>query len=116
MAAVRCRALLYHAARVTRMDFRFQARLWLYEGAGAWHFVTLPTEIADVIREMAQPPSRGFGSVRVAVTIGQARWHTSIFPDSKSGSYVMPVKKQVRVAERLSDGDLVEVIVDIADL
>ncbi len=96
------------------MDLRFQARLWLYEGAGAWHFVTLPTEVAEVIREVRPAPARGFGAVRVAATVGQTRWATSVFPDSKSGSYVLPVKKQVRAAEGLAEGDLVEVVLEVS--
>ena len=41
---------------------------------------------------------------------------TSIFPDSKQGSYVLPVKKAVRTAEGIEDGDDVEVALDVLDL
>jgi hypothetical protein len=37
------------------------------------------------------------------------RWRTSIFPDKKRGTYVLPVKKPVRVAERLRDGSTAQV-------
>lgn len=96
------------------MNFRFRTRLWLHEGVAAWHFVTLPTEISGVILGIGQPP-RGFGAIRVKATIGRTRWDTSIFPDSKSGSYVLPIKKQVRLSERLSKDDLVDVVIDVPD-
>ena len=45
--------------------------------------------------------------------IGATRWSTSIFPDKKRGTYVLPVKKSVRVAEQLAAGSRprIEVVV-----
>jgi hypothetical protein len=88
---------------------RFRAPLWMHTGEGAWHFVTLPPDVADDIDDLAGPDRGGFGSVRVQVTIGQTTWSTSLFPDTKAGSFVLPVKKPVRLAEGLEDGDEVEV-------
>lgn len=89
--------------------------MWLASGAAAWHFVTLPHDVADEIDELTAPTRRGFGSVRVHVTIGATSWNTSIFPDTKAESYVLPVKKSVRVAENLSTRDLVEVALRLAE-
>jgi hypothetical protein len=94
----------------------FSASLWRYPGAGGWHFVSLPPEICDDITGMAAGIRRGFGSVRVAVTVGATSWRTSIFPDSKAGTYLLPVKEAVRAAEQLETGDDVRVRVQIVDL
>jgi len=90
----------------------FDAELWLYDGDGGWHFVTLPEDVAEEVREVA-PVRGGFGSVRVSVTVGDVRWATSLFPDSKSGSFVLPVKKQVREANDLLAGDTVRVRIEL---
>ena len=90
------------------MKRTFDAELWEWEGDAAWHFVTLPTDIADDIADVA-PAGTGFGSVRVEVTVGGTTWRTSLFPDKKTGSYVLPVKKSVRQAESLTVGDAVTV-------
>ena len=91
------------------MTRSFTARLWLAEVEGAaWVFVTVPPEISDEIAESA-PTKAGFGSVRVEVTIGSTTWRTSLFPDSKRGAYVLPVKKQVRTTESIAVGDEVRV-------
>ena len=58
----------------------------------------------------------GFGSVRVAATVGTTSWRTSIFPDSKTGTYLLPVKKEVRDAEKLETVDNVRARVQIVDL
>ena len=89
----------------------FTAALWEHDGPGGWHFITLPTAAADEIRETCEP--RGFGSVRVHATIGSSSWDTSVFPDTKSGSFVLPVKKPVRRSEGIEDGDQVEVALAI---
>jgi hypothetical protein len=96
------------------MRYRIQAELWLHEGDTSWRFVTLPTDVADEIEETSAPTGRGFGSVRVAVTVGATTWETSLFPDTKAGSYVLPVKKPVRTKEGLEAGDLVDLTIEVA--
>ncbi len=95
---------------------RFSAVLWLHTGKAAWHFVTLPADIADEIDYLTAGNRRGFGSVRVKVTIGSMSWDTSIFPDTKSESFLLPIKAQVRTREDLRDGDTVDVKLHLADL
>ena len=89
--------------------FSFDAEVWEHEGQGSWHFVSLPEAEADDIEELFGAAARGFGSLRVEVTIGATRWTTSIFPDSKRRTYVLPLKKAVRVAEGLAAGSVASV-------
>ena len=98
-------------------DFSFTAALWQWEAqtTSAWFFVTLPVELADDLRLQAGPP-RGFGSIRVEAVIGSSVWTTSVFPSSDTGSFVLPVKKPVRVKEGIEAGDLVEVSLRPLDL
>jgi len=82
----------------------FTADLWAHgEEPGSWHFVTLPADVAEEIREEVGPRP-GFGSVRVSARLGETRWETSLFPEA-GGSMVLPVKKAVRVAEGVEAGD-----------
>jgi hypothetical protein len=96
--------------------FEIGAPLWQYPSADGWHFVSLPAEVSAEIAEIAAGARRGFGSVRVDVTVGATSWRTSIFPDSKTGTYLLPVKKAVRVAEHLTAGDEVRAQLQLADL
>ena len=88
----------------------FTAEIWEHspDDPGSWHFLTLPLELADDVALEAGPRG-GFGSVRVEVSIGSTTWRTSLFPDAKGGSFVLPVKKQVRRANDLRAGDEVDV-------
>jgi hypothetical protein len=94
--------------------FTFTSVLWRWPAQDAWRFVTLPQNVTETIRLTSGPP-RGFGSVRVAVTVGATAWRTSVFPDGASGCYVLPMKRAVRRAEDLEDGDLVTVTVHPLD-
>lgn len=96
--------------------FEFAAPLWRYPGTDGWHFVSLPPEISTDITDITTGIRRGFGSIRVAVTVGSASWRTSIFPDNKTGAYLLPVKKAVRAAERLEVGGQVKARIQIIDL
>ena len=95
------------------LTLRCRSKLWLYPGPGGWHFITLPERHAATIRSSLHSRPQGFGSVRVRATIGKTSWKTSIFPDGKSGSYVLPVKAEVRRKESLEDGDLAGLTLDV---
>ena len=87
----------------------FRATVWVYEGPAGWHFLSLPTEIADEIADRVADRTSAFGSVRVEAEIGATSWTTSLFPDARSGTYLLPLKKAVRAAEDLADGSSVTV-------
>ncbi len=84
------------------MELEFNGKLWRWKGdaPAAWHFITLPEDVAGQIKFMTCK-GRGFGSVRVKATIGVTSWKTSLFPDKKSGSFLLPIKADVRKAENL---------------
>ena len=97
------------------MKYTFAAALERWAGEAAYFVCYLP---ADVAREMVSTTEGlrgGFGSVRVQVRIGKSAWRTSIFKDAKRGSYLMLVKKQVRMAEGLEAGDELEVTIELVD-
>lgn len=77
---------------------------------------TLPEDLADEIEARYAGPKRGFGAVRVQATVGGSSWQTSIFPDHRLKSYVLPFKRSVREVEDLAEGDPFEVELEIPDL
>ena len=84
--------------------YSFDAEVWEHDGQGHWHFLSVPDDVADDIEERFGARAGGFGSIRVEVTIGRSTWATSVFPDAKRKTYVLPVKKPVRTAEGLAAG------------
>jgi hypothetical protein len=100
---------------VVGMVVDFESELWVWEARrdDSWTFVSLPVEESDEIRDRTDGQRRGFGSVRVEARVGASIWRTSIFPDSKSGAYVLPIKQAVRKANSLAPGDTVKVTVEV---
>ena len=98
-------------------DFTFTTPIWEHDGNASWHFVTLPEEDSDHILEVTGGAARrGFGSVRVEVSMGSSTWQTSLFPAKGRGCYILPMKKAVRTANGVGDGDEVTVTVRLVDL
>ncbi len=94
------------------MELVFDAELWLYPGKAGWHFVTLPRATGQQVKFYQgrdHALRRGFGAVRVIARIGTTAWTTSVFPDTKSESYLLPVKADVRAKEKLRHGTTVSV-------
>ena len=93
----------------------FTAPLWIWSSeGGSWHFVTVPKEQSAEIRleAAAAAPRRGFGSVRVAASINGVAWRTSVFPQ-KAGTYLLPVKAEVRRSAGIAAGDEVTVSLEL---
>ena len=82
-----------------------KATVWVYPGHAAWHFVNISPNAGNKIKKAYAKPRRGWGSIPVAVTLGTTTWSTSIFPDGKTGSYLLPLKKDVRKKEGVVEGD-----------
>ncbi|MGL5817526.1 MAG: DUF1905 domain-containing protein [Phycicoccus sp.] len=87
-------------------SWSFEAALWRWRG-GSWFFVTVPGSVSDAVDEAVGDATGGFGfgSVRVEVTAGGSTWRTSLFPSSEERAFVLPVKKAVRTAEGLHEGE-----------
>ncbi len=95
------------------MEHSFSAELWIWDARrqDTWTFVTVPPDISSALEDLAQArgPRNGFGSIRVEVRVGTTIWRTSVFPDSGSGCFVLPVKRAVRAAHGLTAGDRIAV-------
>lgn len=95
--------------------YSFSAELWEWTSRTSWFFMSLPEADADDIEERFGGSAGGFGSVRVEVTIGSSTWHTSLFPSTSEKTYVLPIKKAVRTAERLEPGSLAAIELTVVD-
>lgn len=97
-----------------RAEYKINAKIWLYPGENAnWHFVTVPKKESKEITDTFAQFKKGWGSLPVEATLGDTVWNTSIFPDRKSGTYLLPIKAIVRRKEGLEHDNLVKVHITI---
>jgi hypothetical protein len=87
--------------------FRMRAEVRLYPGMAGWHFLSVPKKEGGDIKRRFGRSARGWGSLPVEAAIGGTKWRTSIFPDRKAGSYLLPLKAEVRRKEKIKAGDKV---------
>ena len=96
--------------------YRFKSKVWLYSGAAAWHFVSVPKIETAKIKKTYSGLQRGFGSFPVKVTIERTEWETSIFPDNKTETFLLPLKAKVRKAENIKVGQTITIQIEILAL
>jgi len=94
-------------------SYTLSSKVFVSPGMGGWRFLGLPLKEGKEIKEKYSKNARGWGSLPVSITIGKTTWETSIFPDKKSGSYLLPLKAQVRKKEEIDDEDEVQFILKL---
>jgi hypothetical protein len=96
-----------------KSTYTITSKVWPYPGMAGWHFLTVPKKESETIKKAHGKNARGWGSLPVAVSIGTTKWETSIFPDKKSGTYLLPLKAAVRRAEGIDAGESVRYTITI---
>ena len=89
------------------MELVFTGPLFEWRGPAPYHFVDVPEDEVDQLRETAAAVTYGWGMIPVRGRIGETDFTTSLWP--RDGGYVVPVKDAVRKPEGLELGDVVAV-------
>lgn len=89
------------------MHVEFDGPIWFWKGPAPWYFVTVPEDVAQALKAISGTVTYGWGMIPVTVQIGESRWTTSLWP--KDGSYIVPLKSNIRKAEGLEEGDIVTI-------
>lgn len=86
------------------LEFRGEVISW--KGPAPFHFVAVPDDEAAEIDEVKAAVTYGWGVIPVEVGLGETTWSTSLFP--KDGTYLVPLRDNVRRAEGVELGDVVD--------
>jgi hypothetical protein len=94
--------------------YETKGKVWVYraDAGGSWHFLHVDKKTSEMIKKNKKIHIR-FGSVRVKATLGKTSWETSLFPSSKDGVYLLPLKALVRKKEGVFEGDTVRINLQI---
>ena len=93
------------------MNLGFSGPIWHWRGPAPFYFVTVPADESDALRVIAGVVTYGWGMIPATVHIGQTTWQTALWP--KDGGYIVPLKDSVRKAERLAEGDVVTIRLEV---
>ncbi len=90
--------------------YKMTSKVLVYPGMSGWRFLVLPQKHGQEIKEKFGKQAKGWGSLPVSVTVGETTWSTSIFPDKKSGTCLLPLKAKIRKAEKIYDDSNVKFV------
>lgn len=93
------------------IKYEFTAKPWQYTGPAAWHFVSLPNELAEEIRNALKSNEEGWGRLTATAKIDKSEWKTALWFDTKANTYLLPLKAEIRKVENLEIGKDVEAVV-----
>ena len=93
------------------ITMEFSGNIIYWRGPAPWYFVPIPQNQSEEIRDISDLVTYGWGVIPVGVQIGDTEWTTSLFP--KDGVYLVPIKASIRKAEKLEQGDIVTIQLQI---
>ena len=95
------------------MDIEFSGTVHRWVNNPNIYLVSVPRDLSEEIKEISEGLTNGWGSLKVEATIGSTVWRTSIFPDSKTGLFDLPLKAEVRKKNNLEAATLVKVHLNV---
>ena len=93
------------------MAMEISGTIWFWKGPAPHYFVTVPEKESRELKDILRSVTYGWGMIPVLAQIGETEWTTSLFP--KDGLYIVPIKAVVRKAERIQEGDMVTVRLEV---
>lgn len=92
-----------------KITYSFSGATWQHASPGGWHFVSLPEDLAQEIRDALKSEEEGWGRLKVIAKIGRSEWKTAIWFDTKMKTYLLPLKAEIRKKEKISIGESINV-------
>jgi hypothetical protein len=88
------------------VEFEFAAPVIEWRGPAPFYYADIPVEDSDDVKEAAKGLEY-WGQVPVVVRVGDTDFTTALFP--KDGRYLLPLRTDVRRAEGIELGMVIEV-------
>ena len=82
--------------------YDFSAKMWQHDSPGGWFFVSIPIEMSKEIRTNLSFQEEGWGRMKTRAKIGDIEWESAIWYDSKSKTYLLPIKSKIRKLVKLN--------------
>jgi hypothetical protein len=89
------------------VEFSFTGEVIEWRGPAPFYFIEVPAKYSPEIKAIAASKSYGWGVLHTNVTINTTQWKTALIP--KDGAYLVPIKKAIRLPEKLELGQRIDV-------
>jgi hypothetical protein len=88
-------------------EVRFEAEVARFDGPGGWHGVFLPPDAVAEARFFGR--ANALGAIAVQAKVGATKVKTSLFPDKRRDSFLLPLKADLRRLENIEEGNRIAV-------
>lgn len=95
------------------IKYTFIAKVWQYDGPNGWFFVSLPVEMSKEIRDNLKWQEEGWGRLKATAQIENVEWKTAIWFDTKSNTYLLPLKADIRKKCSIEKEQILEIILKV---
>ena len=92
------------------MELRFTNELIEWRGPAPFYFIPTPAKYTAEFKTIAASKSYGWGVLYANITLPGDYWKTTLMP--KDGSYLIPIKKAIRLQHGFEVGQKIKVTVD----
>lgn len=79
-----------------KIKYEFSSKIWQHDSSGGWYFAALPKDFSREIRENLKWQEEGWGRMKASAEIGTLKWDSAIWFDTKRGTYILPIKAEIR--------------------
>lgn len=93
------------------VQFEFEAKVIYWRGPSPFFFAPVPPHHSEDIRRLSKLVTYGWGMIPVEAVISGLVFQSALFP--KDGTYLLPLKTDVRRKSNLTSGDLISVSMKI---
>ena len=87
-----------------KIKYQFNTHMWRHNAPGGWHFISIPMDISKEIRQNLQWQEEGWGRMKATAMIGETRWESAIWFDTKMDCYLLPIKAEIRKRTQIELG------------
>jgi hypothetical protein len=96
-----------------KVKYSVNTSVWKDNSASGWTFASLPIDMSKEIRALFRLQEDGWGRMKIIAQIGSFYWDTSIWFDTKSNRYLLPLNLKVRKHVGLSHSDNIQITLHV---
>ncbi len=91
-----------------------EGTVWKVDGPAGWYFLSMEKTLSQLIRTQFSSDEEGWGRLKATLSLPKSSWNSAIWFDTKLECYLIPIKKEIRAIEGITDGTYIQLQFQIA--
>ncbi len=95
------------------ITYQIEGKVWKVDGPAGWYFLSMEKSLSRHIRKEFFNSEEGWGRLKATLSLRKSNWNSAIWFDTKLECYLVPIKKEIRKIEGITDGTLIRLQVHL---